>query len=427
MRLRITVLACALCALASAAAPSIAGAGPLHNRGLTIHAVPQHIIAGEAVLIFGQLKGPDHANQPITLYHRINPNPGFTVIGRTVTNANGQYEFTRQEGIVDTNREWFARGPGLTHSRTVHERVDALVSLAASATSGLTRHPIVFSGHVTPDHTGGVVALQQQKGSTDDWRTIKTTRIGTGSNYTISQAWRVPGAYNVRVKFRGDARNTRAVSDIASVVIEQTEVPGFTINTSDPIVQNGQAVTISGVLDSPGSTTGEPNTSVSLFAKVPQSGGPYRELTTTMTGADGSYSFDNIASSTNELYLVRTTFAPRRHTAVLFQGVQDVVTMSASSSTSTVDGQIVFTGSVSPDKAGHAIYLQRLGKDDNWHTVEVGVVRPDSTFAVDWTFGTAGTKQFRARITGGPANVGGASAPVTIVVSQPPLSTLPTG
>jgi hypothetical protein len=427
MRLRITVLACALAALASAAAPSIAGAGPLHNRGLTIHAVPQHIIAGEAVLIFGQLKGPDHANQVITLYHRLNPNPGFTVIGVTKTNANGQYEFTRQEGIVDTNREWFVRGPATTHSRTVHERVEALVSLAASPTSGLTRHPIVFSGHVTPGHTGSVVALQEQKGSSDDWRTIATARVGPGSNYTISQAWRVPGAYDVRVKFRGDARNTPAVSDIASVVIEQTEMPGFTINTSDPIVQNGQAVTISGVLDSPGSTTGEPNTSVSLFAKVPQSNGPYRELTTTTTAADGSYSFANVASSTNELYRVRTTFAPRRHTAVLFEGVQDVVTMSSSSSTSTVDGQVVFTGSVSPDKAGHAIYLQKLGKDGDWHTVEVRFVNSASTFQFGWTFGTAGTKEFRARITGGPANVGGASAPVTIVVSQPSLSTLPTG
>ena len=426
MRLRITLLACALLALASAAAPSIAGAGPLHNRGLTIHAVPQHIIAGESVLIFGQLKGPDHANQPITLYHRINPNPGFTVIGRTRTNANGQYEFTREEGIVDTNREWFVRGPGATHSRTVHERVDALVSLAASSASGLTRHPIVFSGHVTPDHTGGVVALQQQKGSSDDWHTIKVARIGAGSNYTISHAWRVPGAYDVRVKFRGDRRNTPAVSDITSVVIEQTEVPGFSITSSDPIVQNGQAVTVSGVLDSPGSTTGEPNTSVSLFAKVPQSGGPYRELSTTTTGADGSYSFANLQPTTNELYLVRTTFAPRRHTAVLFQGVQDVVTMSASSSTSTVDGHILFTGNVTPGKSGHAIYLQKLGKDGDWHTVEVRFLNNASTFQFGWTFGTAGTKEFRARITGGPYNVGGASAPVTVVVSQPPLSTLPT-
>ncbi|HTU97361.1 MAG TPA: hypothetical protein VMF14_16045 [Solirubrobacteraceae bacterium] len=427
MRLRITVLACALAALVSAAAPSIAGAGPIHNRGLTIHAVPQHIIAGESVLIFGQLKGPDHANQLITLYHRLNPNPGFTVIGTTRTNANGQYEFTRQLGIVDTNREWFVRGPGTTHSRTVHERVDALVSLAASSASGLTRHPIVFSGHVTPDHTGGVVALQQQKGSSNNWTTIKTARIGAGSNYTISHAWRVPGAYDVRVKFRGDARNTPAASDITSVVIEQTEVPGFSINSSDPIVQNGQAFTISGVLDSPGSTTGEPNTSVSLYAKVPQSNAPYREVMTATTGSDGSYSFANLTSTTNELYLVRTTFAPRRHSAVLFQGVQDVVNMSSSSSTSTVDGHIVFTGSVSPEKAGHAIYLQKLGKDGDWHTVEVSFVNSASTFQFGWTFGAAGTKEFRARITGGPANVGGASAPVTIVVSQPPLSTLPTG
>jgi hypothetical protein len=73
------------------------------------------------------------------------------------------------------------------------------------------------------------------------------------------------------------------------------------------------------------------------------------------------------------------------------------------------------------------IYLQKLGKDDNWHTVEVRFVTTASTFEFDWTFGTAGTKQFRARITGGPVNVGGASAPVTIDVTQPPLSSLPTG
>ncbi len=71
---------------------------------------------------------------------------------------------------------------------------------------------------------------------------------------------------------------------------------------------------------------------------------------------------------------MRTTFAPRRHTAVLFEGVQDVVTMTSSSPTSTVGGHVTFTGSVSPDKAGHVIYLQKLGKDGDWHTVEVRFV-----------------------------------------------------
>ena len=127
-------------------------------------------------------------------------------------------------------------------------------------------------------------------------------------------------------------------------------------------------------------------------------------------------------SSTNELYQVRTTFAPRRHTAVLFQGVQDVVTMTPSSSTSTVNGHITFSGSVSPDKGGHVIYLQKLGKDGDWHTVEARFVDNASTYQFGWTFGTAGTKEFRARILGGPVNVGAASAPPSTRSLRSPTS-----
>src|SRR5262249_14565614 len=86
MRLRCTVLATALAALGPAAVPGPASAAPRHNRGLTIHAVPHQIIAGEAVLIFGHLKGPGHGNQVIRLYHRINPFPFFTLVGTTHTN-----------------------------------------------------------------------------------------------------------------------------------------------------------------------------------------------------------------------------------------------------------------------------------------------------------------------------------------------------
>ena len=426
MRLRFTVLASALAALAFMAIPGVAGAAPRHNNGLTIHAAPGNIIAGEAVLIYGRLHGPGHADQVIRLYHRINPNPFFSRIGTTHTNSQGRYEFIRAEGVVLSNRSWFVRGPGLTHSRTVHERVAALVSLAASSPTGLTRHPIVFSGHVTPDHSGSVVLLQAQKGSSDDWTTLRRAIVGQGSNYQTTFAWRTPGERDVRVLFRGDRRNTTASSDPVAVVIQQAQVPDFTINTSDPIVTNGSPVTISGTLDKPGTTTPEPATSVSLFGHEPGSG-TFQELRTTITGLDGSYSFTNVESKTNELYQVRTTFAPPRHTAILFEGVQDVVTMAASSPTSTVNGHITFTGNVSPDKAGHVIYLQKAGSDGDWHTVEVRFVNNQSDFHFGWTFGTAGAKQFRARITGGPANVGGASAPVTVEVTQPPLASLPTG
>jgi hypothetical protein len=427
MRLRFAVLATALAALTPAAAPALAGAAPRHNRGLTIRAVPHSIIAGEAVLIYGQLQGMSHSNQMIDLYHRIAPNPSYSLISSSHTNSLGQYEFTRAEGIVGTNRSWFVRGPAGTHSRTVYEQVAAEVTLAASSSSGTTGHPIIFSGHLTPNHAGETVLLQSQAGTVGHWATIKRGLIDAGSNFQIPYSFGIPGAYDIRVLFTGDVRNTAAPSDVLPVVIQQAEVPDFTIQTSDPIVPNLSPFTISGTLDEPGTTMAGASTMVTLFIRTPQDG-PFRALTSTVTGSNGNYAFANLESSTNELYQVRPTFAPARQTAVLFEGVQDVVTMSASSSTSMVGGRVTFTGNVSPDKAGHVIYLQRLGMDGYWHTLETRYVRANSTFQFGWTFGTAGVDQFRARITGTglPPNVGGASPPVTIDVTLPPVTSLPT-
>ncbi len=427
MRLRIAVLACALSALVAALGPSAASAAPHHNQGLSIRAVPHSIIAGEAVLIYGRLTGSSHDGEVIRLYHRINPRPGFSLIGVTKTDSAGLYEFTRAEGIVTSNRSWYVRGPGFTHSATVHERVAALISLAASTTSGDTRHPIVFSGHVTPAHAGDQVLLQVNRGSGDEWRTIARGRIGAGSDYQISAAFRIPGERDVRVVLPADARNIRTASDPVSVLIQQTEHPDFTVNTSSPIVSNNAPYTISGTLSQAGTMTPEPATSVSLFAREPGTEGAHVVAITT-TDAFGRYQFSNLTSTTNQLYQARTTFGPARDaSAVLFEGVQDVVSMSASSSTSTVGGRVTFTGSVAPGKAGHVVYLQRLGADGDWHTVEVRTVAPGSTFAFRWTFATAGTKQFRARILGGPENIGAASGTVTVVVTQPPVTALPAG
>lgn len=420
MRLRMPLLAGVIAAGGAVAVPAAASAAPHHNRGLTIHAVPNPISTGDAVLIYGRLAGSGHGGQPIRLYHRIAGQPAFTLIGTTTTNALGEYEFTRAEGIVETNRSWYVRGPLTTHSRTVHERVAALVSLGASSSSGTTGHPLVFSGHVTPDHHGGVVLLQEQKGSSDDWATLRRALIGPGSDYQISYAWRTPGPRDVRVLFRRDAPNIGSTSDPAAVVIEQAQRPDFTINSSNPITQNGQPAMISGVLSQPGTTTPQPNTSVSLYANEPGRRAGHLVQTTT-TGAGGGYSF-TVAPTTNEVYVVRTTFAPARHSARLFQGVQDVVTMTASSTTSMVNGHITFTGSVAPGEAEHVIYLQKLGRPNDWQTVEVRRLTDASTFRFGWTFATAGVKQFRARITGGPVNVGAASTPVTIDATQPPLT-----
>jgi hypothetical protein len=148
------------------------------------------------------------------------------------------------------------------------------------------------------------------------------------------------------------------------------------------------------------------------------------------TGSDGSYSFSQTGLSTNTVYYVATMplqQTARRHTAPLYQGVGAVATIQSSAGSATTGQAVRFTGTVIPDKAGHVIYLQKRGEDNGWHTVEVRIVRDDSTFQFHWTIGSPGVHTFRARITSDGTNVGSASAPVSITASAPPASSLPPG
>lgn len=431
MRLRIAVLASALTAFVVIAAPGTVSAAPHHNRGLTINATPRSIIAGEAVLIYGQLNKTPVGGQTIVLYHHINgSHSGYTQIGTTTTGSTGFYEFTRAEGIVVSNRSWFVREGGIhgVHSRTVYEHVAALISITASTSAADTNHPVLFTGHVYPNHAGDRVFLQEQAGLTgDDWKTLKSGRLGPESNYSIPYRFRVPGSYDLRVSFRGDRRNTAAASDSVSVIVQQTEKPGFTINTSAPIIKEGSSATISGILDVAATTTGEPSVNVTLLDRQDPfiASHKYQPIDHAITGMGGSYSF-KVTPVHNTEYLVETTFTPPKHrfTAVLFEGVRDVVSISASSPTSTVGKSVTFTGTVDPDKAGHGIELQRLGTDGDYHTVASGFVNASSAYKFVWTFGTEGTKTFRVHVPGGPENVGGVSPAVAITVSLPALTLL---
>jgi len=428
MRPRIAMLAATIAAGALLTGPSLVSAAPRQNHHLTIAATPNPIAAGDGVLVYGQLRGSDISGQAITLYqHAIESSHGYTVVGTTTTNSFGFYEFTEPQGTVVNDTDWFVRGPDGSHSRTVHERVQALVTLNASSTSSDTAHPIVFTGTVTPNHAGGLVFLQAQRGSSDDWRTLKSGRLDGSSNYSIPFRWRRPGERDVRVVFRSDRRNLRGVSDPVTVDIQQAQVPGFTINSSAPITDEGTAVTISGVLDQPGTTTPEPNTVVQLWGRAAHQR-RFLVLADGTTGSDGSYSFNRPAVTTNTVYFVATMrlgHQKPRHTALLYQGVRDVVTMQSSASSANTGQTVTFTGTVMPDKAGHSIYLQKLGRDNDWHTVEIGTVRHDSTFAFAWVIGSPGTHMFRARITSDGVNVGSHSPPVSITATAPPASSLP--
>ncbi len=419
MRPRLAVLAMVVTTLLAVAVPSAVMAAPSHNRGLTINAIPNPIDAGEGVFIYGHLNVGPVGGQTIILYHHLaGSGAGYTRVGQTTTDSRGFYEFTRAEDVVMTNRSWFVRDAGIhqIHSRTVFERVAASVSMSASSSTAVTGQPVVFTGQVQPNHAGERVVLQEETAS-GDWRDLKSDRLDGGSNYSITYRWRFAGDHTVRVLFPSDRRNVRGSANPVTVTVQQKQRPGFTINSSDQLISYGQSVTISGVLDTAASaTTPEPGVPVTLWARNATQN-QFTPIADTTTGSDGSYTFAPQSPTYNTVYQVRLTLGPGRRSAVLFEGVQDVLSITPSSTTSQVGGHVTFTGNVLPDKAGHVIYLQRLGADGDWHSEEIRIVSGASTFQFGWTFGKAGTYQFRARITSGGGNVGGASAPVTIQVS----------
>ena len=292
--------------------------------------------------------------------------------------------------------------------------------------------PLEFSGQVTPGaiHAGEAVLLQEQSGlSGGAWSTIGRGVIGKSGSYKISHTFRQPGDFNLQAWFRGDKRNSQGWSDPVAVAINQAENPTFTIFVSAPSIVFGGSVSVSGTLYAPGSSTVPlPATKVTLWGHP--AARAYAPLTSTVTGPDGSYSFAQLPS-TNEVYQVRTTVVPpaQRNTSQVFEGVVDIVTLHASSTSPLVGETVTFTGAVSPDSTGHVISLEQLGTDANFHVVETGHVGPGSAYAFTWTLSAPGPVAFRALVGGGGSNVSAASPTVTVAASLPIVTTTssPTG
>lgn len=424
MRLRSVIRVCVLAVLVVPLGASIASAAPMQVP-LTINAIPNPILAGEGTLIYGRLSGAHIAGQSIVLYRRVHGSGiGYRPVAETTTDPRGFYDFA--EADVTGNLTWVVReaGADAVESRELVERVAALVDLSASRSAANTTQSIVFSGHVAPDHAGESVMLQELIRSTGDWKDLRSGRLDSGSNYSIPFRWRFARQErDVRVLFAGDNRDVASASDPVSVTIQQDQVPGFTIDSSSILIGYGQSTVISGVLDRPGTATPDPDIPVTLWAQSPPLSQPI-PAADAMTGSDGNYSFP-VAPAHDTIYEVRETSASSRHSAGLFEGVSDTVSLAASASTSTVGGTVTFTGTVLPDKAREAIQLQGLQTDGDWQTLEGGLVHSDSTFGFRWRFGSQGTFELRARITSDDTNISNESPPVSITVAPPRVSTLP--
>src|SRR5437868_11316950 len=85
---------------------------PNGKNNVSINVSDNPVVAGDPVVIFGRLTGPNHADRVVTLWHRLTTQYGFTPVQSTHTDANGFYVFFRPKDTVNTNRHWFVKSVG---------------------------------------------------------------------------------------------------------------------------------------------------------------------------------------------------------------------------------------------------------------------------------------------------------------------------
>jgi hypothetical protein len=415
---------------------------PSGRCALSMYVSPHHIHAGDEVVIFGRLRcsnPANDANQEVKLFHHLAGLPGFSVAQSTTTDSVGFYEFSPADAPVETNRSWFVLSHG-ARSATKRVKVDAQVTLSGP-TEGqlLTGFPnrVTFTGSVSPADIGARVILQRQNSLTgNEWHRIDSGVVvasGTSGAFTIVHTFIVPGDANIRVLVRSQGRNIPSESNELSYSISQAQNPALTIQASADPISFGEAVTISGKL-----TTGS-NEPVTLLARNRRQHGFIRVAQVT-TNAAGEYSFAAQAPVNSTFYRVQadTPLCPppapgsvscaamrRVSSAVLYEGVKDVLTTQVSPTTVQAGQSVTVTGTVTPDHTGHIIYLERANAHSpGFHVIQVAFIGAGSAYSIIHQLYDPGTKVLRVHIPGGPENQGAASPPFTVDVTPAPASAL---
>jgi hypothetical protein len=409
-------------------APAVAAAHRHPSPGgrcrINLNVAPREITAGDPVVAFGRLvctRRVNAAGQTVKLFEHSLGTPGSTLVQSTSTDALGFYELT-QTG-VETNSAFFVRSHRAQSARR-RVRVAAQVTLSGppEGTQLLTgpANAVTFTGTVDPADVGARVILQRQNALTgNEWRRIGSGTVGPEGDFSIPHTFIVPGDANLRVLVRSRGMNIPSPSNVLTYEISQAQNPQLTIVASADPITYGQSVTISGV------AAGLANTPVTLFARSASQRGfaPVAEVT---TNAGGEYAFGAQSPVYNSFYQVRTgAKVSREKSAVLYEGVKDVLTAEVSPSTVQAGQALTFKGTVAPEHAGHIIYLERQNAaGSGFHVVQVATIGAGSTYTIVHTVYDAGTKVFRVRVPGDPENEGAVSAPFTIQVTPAPASAL---
>ncbi len=179
--------------------------------GFTIHTSPNPVAAGNPVTITGHAPS---GGATVVLWERVAGHRSFKRIAQTVASTAGAYAIVRPKHRVLVNRQWYVSSHG-KRSKTLHERVTAVVTLTASATSAKPGQKITFKGKVFPSHAHRKVRLQQQFGRR--WRTIARPRLDRHSRYRVRKSFKSNGTKTLRLLVPSTRKQARSFSQEVQV------------------------------------------------------------------------------------------------------------------------------------------------------------------------------------------------------------------
>jgi hypothetical protein len=420
----------ALVAAASlfALAPAGALARPASSNCRVRISVSEPVItAGETVSVLGRAhcpSGASTASVPAAVYqHEAIVGPTLKLVASPNTAP-----FDVTSAPISFDSSFYAVINGVrSASRKVRVAPQVILNAPTGSPDGaqlLTgRHNQVrFTGTVNPATAAdnGAEVLLEREGATanEEWRAIQSSTVRAGA-FSFLHTFVSPGDANLRVLVRPHGPfGARGISNTFSFEISQPQNPKLTILSSLEPAPYGQSVTLSGVVA--GVTA---PTAVNLLGNTHSGTGFKPVLPATTTDSSGKYSFTVVPLESTS-YQVTTATAK---SAVLFEGVKNVLAMTAVSPTTMVAGQtFTVSGVVTPARPGHPVYLERENAfHGGFHTITVGRELAGGAFSISHTVNSSTKPEtYRIKVPGDPDLQAVSSTPFTTLVSPAPLASL---
>ncbi|HTX12923.1 MAG TPA: alkaline phosphatase family protein [Solirubrobacteraceae bacterium] len=194
--------------------PPPTGAGkPPSSRCLSLGSSPNPSTDGQTVTIAGRLFGPRHAHAVVLLWRRLPGERRFHPTAVTRTGRLGDYSLTV---ALNGNRWWYVTARRF-RSRTVHQRVASLITLASSETRAAPNDLLTFSGSVSPSHAGEQLTLQELEPG--GWQAVAQGSLDGASTFSLGYALTTDGTYELRAYLQGAKHNIDSYSPAVIVTV----------------------------------------------------------------------------------------------------------------------------------------------------------------------------------------------------------------